>query len=62
MSYVKGTDGLEYCMPDKDGTPKVDGSVRVTELYQEGEPRGSVPMDVTIGKPQAYTPAKSGPK
>mgnify|MGYP001589053189 CR=1 FL=1 len=52
----------ERCMPDGDKTPKVDGSVRVTELYLKGEPRGSVPMNVTIGKPQAYSPAKPGPK
>lgn len=62
MSYKKGTDGLEMCMPDKDGTPKVDPSVRTTDLYLKGPMRGEVDMSVTIGKPSAYYPAKSGPK
>lgn len=62
MSYTKDKDGIEMCMPDKDNTAKTDPSVRVTDLYLKGEPRGSVPMDVTIGKPVAYYPPKSGPK
>ncbi len=62
MTYRKDADGLEMCMPDGNGTPKVDGSVRVTDLYLKGEPRGSVPMSVTIGKPAAYYPPKPGPK
>lgn len=43
-------------------TVKTDPSVKVTDLYLKGEPRGSVPMDVTIGKPRAYYPVKPGPK
>lgn len=62
MAYIKDKDGIEMCMPDSDRTSKTDPSVRVTNLYLKGEPRGCVPMDVTIGKPRAYTPAKSGPK
>lgn len=41
---------------------RVDPSVKQSEMEQKGEPRGSVPMSVTIGKPQAYQPPKSGPK
>lgn len=41
---------------------KVDPSVKVTDLYQKGEPKGSVPMKVTMGKPEAYSPPKQGPK
>lgn len=62
MRYEKDKDGLEMAMPDIEKTAKIDGSVRVTELYLKGEPRGSVPMEVTIGKPEAYYPSKSGPK
>lgn len=62
MSYTKDKDGIEMCMPDKDKTAKTDPSVRVTDLYLKGPMRGEVPMDVTIGKPSAYYPAKSGPK
>jgi hypothetical protein len=43
-------------------TQKVDPSVRPEQTEQKGEPRGSVPMSVTMGKPQAYKPAKPGPK
>lgn len=45
-----------------DKPQRVDPSVRETELELKGEPRGSVPMSVTMGKPSAYKPAKSGPK
>lgn len=62
MTYVKDKDGIEMCMPAGDKTQKVDGSVRVTDLYLKGPMRGEVPMSVTIGKPQAYSPAKPGPK
>lgn len=62
MTYKKGTDGIEMCMPDGNGTSKVDPSVRVTDLYLKGPMRGEVDMSVTIGKPAAYFPAKSGPK
>ena len=47
-------------LPKDTIAPKTDPSVRLGPL--EGEPRGSVPMDVTIGKPRAYYPAKPGPK
>jgi len=43
-------------------TTKVDPSVRPEDLEQKGEPKGSVPISVTMGKPQAYKPAKEGPK
>jgi len=62
MKFVKDTDGLEMAMPDDTKTPKVDPSVRVTELYTKGPMNGEVPMSVTIGKPEAYYPPKSGPK
>jgi hypothetical protein len=39
-------------------TIKVDPSVRREETENKGEPLGSVPMSVTMGKPQAYKPAK----
>lgn len=38
---------------------KVDPSVRIGPL--RGEQRGSVPMNVTIGKPQAYQAKKGTP-
>lgn len=41
---------------------RVDPSVRPSDLEMKGEPRGSVPMSVTMGKPQAYKPTKPGPK
>lgn len=41
---------------------RVDPSVRPSDLELKGEPRGSVQMSVTMGKPQAYKPTKSGPK
>jgi len=43
-------------------TIKVDPSVRREETENVGEPLGSVPLARTMAKPQAYTPAKSGPK
>jgi hypothetical protein len=43
-------------------TIKVDPSVRREDTENKGEPLGSVPMSVTMGKPQAYKPAKAGPK
>ena len=43
-------------------TIKVDPSVKETDMYLKGEPAGSVPMNVTIGKPRAYFPPKKGPK
>lgn len=47
----------------KADTPiRTDPSVRPEETEQKGEPRGSVPISRTMAKPQAYTPAKSGPK
>lgn len=41
---------------------KTDPSVSDFDLYLQGEPRGSVPMDITIGKPRAYYPPEKGPK
>ena len=41
---------------------RVDPSVKETDLYQKGEPRGSVPMSTTMQKPEAYKPSKGGPK
>lgn len=41
---------------------RVDPSVKVSELELKGEPRGSVPLSRTLAKPEAYTPAKEGPK
>lgn len=43
-------------------TIRTDPSVKVTDLYLKGEPRGSVPIEKTMAKPEAYQPAKSGPK
>ncbi len=34
---------------------KVDPSVSEMELYKQGEPRGSVPLERTIRKPEAYS-------
>jgi hypothetical protein len=34
---------------------KVDPSVLETDLYLKGEPRGSVPIERTIRKPEAYS-------
>ena len=34
---------------------KVDPSVSEMDLYTKGEPRGSVPMSVTMQKPAAYS-------
>ena len=36
-------------------TQKVDPSVSEMDLYQKGEPRGSVPIDRTMRKPEAYS-------
>ena len=36
-------------------TQKVDPSVSEMELYKVGEPRGSVPLERTIRKPEAYS-------
>lgn len=41
---------------------KVDPSVSELDLYKQGEPRGSVPLERTMQKPEAYKPAKGGPK
>jgi hypothetical protein len=49
-----------FVMSEK--TIKVDPSVRREDTENKGEPLGSVPMSVTMGKPQAYKPAKAGPK
>lgn len=43
-------------------TQKVDPSVTSKDMELKGEPLGSVPMSRTMGKPQAYKPAKEGPK
>lgn len=43
-------------------TTKVDPSVKQSEMEQKGEPCGSVPISRTMAKPQAYKPAKEGPK
>jgi hypothetical protein len=43
-------------------TQKVDPSVKETDMYLKGEPRGSVPIERTMAKPEAYKPAKPGPK
>ena len=34
---------------------KVDPSVSEMDLYQKGEPRGSVPIATTMRKPEAYS-------
>jgi hypothetical protein len=45
-----------------DKTQKVDPSVSELDLYKKGEPRGSVPMATTMGKPEAYSkPSKINP-
>lgn len=62
MKYSIDKDGLEEAMPSGNGTQKVDPSVCVTDLYLKGEPAGCVPLERTMQKPAAYTPAKSGPK
>ena len=62
MKFKTDPDGLKEAMPDGEATLKVDPSVRVTDLYLKGEPLGSVPMSVTIGKPRANYPPKPGPK
>lgn len=43
-------------------TVKTDPSVRQDELYLKGEPLGCVPLERTMRKPDAYYPAKPGPK
>lgn len=43
-------------------TIKVDPSVRREDTETKGEPLGSVPIERTMRKPEAYKPAKSGPK
>lgn len=43
-------------------TIKTDPSVKETDLYLKGEPRGSVPIEKTMAKPEAYSPPKQGPK
>jgi len=43
-------------------TMKTDPSVSEMDLYLKGEPRGSVPLARTMRKPEAYYPAKNGPK
>ena len=43
-------------------TIKTDPSVKVTDTYNKGEPRGSVPLAVTMRKPQAYDPKRRGPR
>lgn len=35
-------------------TQKVDPSVSEMDLYKVGEPRGAVPIETTMRKPQAY--------
>lgn len=48
--------------PHHAAAQKVDPSVSEYDQYLTGEPKGSVPMSVTMGKPAAYYPAKPGPK
>jgi hypothetical protein len=43
-------------------TIKTDPSVKQSELEKKGEPQGSVPLERTMQKPQAYSPANKGPK
>lgn len=43
-------------------TVKTDPSVKVTDLELKGEPLGCVPLARTMRKPDAYYPAKPGPK
>lgn len=43
-------------------TMKTDPSVSVLDTYTKGEPRGSVPLERTMAKPEAYYPATRGPK
>ncbi len=43
-------------------TVKTDPSVRPEDMEQRGEPRGCVPIERTMRKPEAYKPAKEGPK
>lgn len=45
-----------------DKTIRTDPSVKQSDLELKGEPRGSVSMSTTMGKPEAYKPAKGGPK
>lgn len=45
-----------------DKTVKTDPSVKVTDLYLKGDPRGSVPIEKTMAKPEAYSPPTKGPK
>ncbi len=45
-----------------DKPQKVDPSVSELDLYKKGEPQGSVPIERTMAKPEAYKPAKGGPK
>lgn len=44
---------------DEQGGMKVDPSVRLGAL--KGEPLGSVPLERTMQKPQAYIPKKGTP-
>ncbi|MCA6108115.1 hypothetical protein [Bradyrhizobium cenepequi] len=43
-------------------TIKVDPAVRDSDLILRGEPKGSVPLERTMAKPRAYSPATKGPK
>lgn len=46
----------------QDKVEKTNPSVTDYDQYKFGEPRGSVPMSTTMRKPDAYYPAKRGPK
>ncbi|WP_027584594.1 hypothetical protein [Bradyrhizobium sp. Ai1a-2] len=41
---------------------RTDPSVHSWQTLQQGEPWGSVPLERTLRKPDAYYPARKGPK
>jgi len=58
----KHSDEAEDIALIKSMTVKTDPSVNNFDMYQKGEPRGCVPLERTLRKPDAYYPAKKGPK
>lgn len=57
----KHSDEAEDIALIKSMTVKTDPSVNDFDRYQRGEPRGCVPLERTLRKPEAYKATK-GPK
>jgi hypothetical protein len=58
----KHSDEAEDIALIKSMTVKTNPSVNDFDRYTKGEPRGCVPLERTMKKPDAYFPAKKGPK